>query len=278
MSRHHKYEYHVDSDNNNHVGPKIVRMVGQGKRVLEIGAGPGSLTRLLKNQACRVTAVELDADALPHLSPFCEQVFQRDLDTPGWSDGLPAKDGYEVIVAGDVLEHLANPWHTLASLRPLLAPDGYLVVSLPHIGHNAVIAALLNGDFRYSEWGLLDRTHIRFFGLKNIEELFTDTGYAIAEFDYVLHSPEATELARFWHALPHQTQVALAASPHGAVYQVVVKAYPAERWSQPGMRLDAPPGGPAAVSPGGRCKALLRRWLPESLRRRARQALARLTS
>ena len=273
MNKRHKYDYHVASDDHNHVAHKIVQMVGQGKRVLEIGAGPGSITRILRGQAgCRITAVELDSEALPSLRPLCEQVFQRDLNEPCWSDGLAVEGGYDVIVAADVLEHLVDPWQALASLKPLLATEGFLVISLPHAGHNAVIAALLNGDFRYYEWGLLDRTHIRFFGIKNIENLFSEAGYLIDDFGYVLYQPETTELATFWHALPVTMQQALRESAFGTVYQVVIKASIAEGSQRTTLHL-APPGPVTACSLAEKCRDRLRQWLPAPIRRRLRKTL-----
>lgn len=268
MEQRHKYEYNVDLDNENHVASKVVRMVGSGKRVLEIGAGPGSITRHLKEaKGCVVTAVELDAEALPFLEPHCEQVFQRDLNDPAWLEGLARTDGYEAIVATDVLEHLIDPWSTLAALKPLLAPEGYVVISLPHTGHNAVIAALLNGDFRYHQWGLLDRTHIRFFGLQNISDLFINAGYAMIEADYVRHAPETTELADLWRKLPQKMRSALQDSAHGDIYQVVIKARPQAADVQ-GMSCLIPPL--MAPSPQQNVfellKAGLRPWLPMPIR------------
>ncbi len=81
-------------------------------------------------------------------------------------------DKFEVIVAADVLEHLYDPWATLRTVRDILDTDGYVVVSLPHIGHNAVIACILQEDFEYQDWGLLDKTHIRFFGIENMQQTF----------------------------------------------------------------------------------------------------------
>jgi SAM-dependent methyltransferase len=266
MEKRHKYDYRVNPDDENHVATKIVRMVGSGRRVMEIGAGPGSITRLLKdNGACAVSAVEVDPEALPHLAPLCERVFQRDLNDPTWTQGVSIAGGYEVIVAADVLEHLLDPWSTLAALRPLLAAHGHVVVSLPHAGHNALIAALLNEDFRYYDWGLLDRTHIRFFGLKNIDDLFSRAGYAIVEFDYVFKPPKATELADLWDALPRKTQRALAESEYGDVYQVVVKARARTASMPEGLHLVPPK--PAPKQALGRLKTWLRPWLPAPVRR-----------
>ena len=47
-----------------------------------------------------------------------------------------------------------------------------MVVSLPNFCHWDVLLNLINGDFHYTRVGLLDKTHLRFFGLKNIYESF----------------------------------------------------------------------------------------------------------
>ena len=266
MEQRHKYDYQVSLDDSNRAATKVLRMVGRERRVLEIGAGPGSVTKLLKDPGeCSVTAVEVDVEAMPHLAPYCERVLQRDLNDPTWTRGLEVPGGYEVIVAADVLEHLFDPWSTLAALKPLLAADGYVVVSLPHAGHNALVAALLTGNFRYHDWGLLDRTHIRFFGLKNIEELFTRAGYAIVESDYVLHEPKATELADLWSALPPRLQRALAAAEYGEIYQVVVKARPRTADMPEGLHLMPP--AQRSVPMLASLKGWLRPWLPAPARR-----------
>jgi len=210
-------------------------MVGGDKRVLELGPGPGAITHLLKDNGCRVTALELDPDAIEIVAQYCEHVYSCDLNDPAWRQTLAGADGFEVIVAADVLEHLYDPWTTLRSLPPLLADDGYLVISLPHVGHNAVIACLVAGDLQYQPWGLLDKTHIRFFGIKNIQKLFEDAGFKIVEVEFLTKTPEQTEIARPWRSLPAETRRVLASSKFGTVYQVVVKAVPT---SAPGEGLD----------------------------------------
>ena len=217
------YDYAVHS---NSAATKVARLVGQGKRVLELGCGPGMITRLLAGQQCHVTALEMDPHAIEAVAQYCETVHACDLNDPVWPAKLAAAEKFEVIVAGDVLEHLVDPWATVERLVPLLAEGGHVVISLPHAGHNAVIASLIASDFAYQPWGLLDKTHIRFFGLHNIQELCEHAGLKITEVDYVVKPPEHTEFARRWRQLPIATRLALEANPFGSVYQVAVKAVP----------------------------------------------------
>lgn len=232
----HNYEYDFDLSRDS-AAAKVVRMVGHNKHVLEIGAGPGSITKILKqNNGCSVTGVENDYSAIEKLSEFCEAVYQCDLNASEWTSKLSGCGTFDVIVAADVLEHLYKPQETLAALKPFFSPGGYLVISLPHLGNNAVIASILAGDFEYRDFGLLDRTHIRFFAIKNMQQLIENSGYKILEAEFVINHPEQTELALHWGKLPAGIKTALADNRYGSVYQVVMKIVPASAVS-PGTHL-----------------------------------------
>ncbi|MDR2212259.1 MAG: class I SAM-dependent methyltransferase [Pseudomonadales bacterium] len=225
----HHYEYEVDTQSAS-APASVVRLVGTHKRVLEIGCGPGSITRVLATQGqCSVVGMELDADAIEKVAPFCEKVLQIDLNAQDWPRLLDNEPRFDVVVAADVLEHLYDPWRTLRQMAPLLNENGYMVVSLPHTGHAGVMACLMNSDFAYNGWGLLDRTHIRFFGVKNIEALFAQADLKIIEVIHVIVPPQETDFAVQWVKLPEATRAVLQTSPYANLYQVVVKAVPLTR-------------------------------------------------
>ena len=222
----HNYEYDIDLLSET-APANAVRLVGREKRVLEIGCGPGSITKILAQEGlCQVTGLELDPDAIKIVRPYCEQVIQADLNSSDWPQLLEGVPLFDVVLAADVLEHLYDPLLALKRMARFVDSKGYIVVSLPHVGHAAVISCLVNGDFEYRDWGLLDRTHVRFFGLKNIESLFDQAGLKITEARYVVKSPEETEFASSWKKLSSPLQCELMKSPHSEVYQVVVKAVP----------------------------------------------------
>src|SRR5579871_6400427 len=106
----HKYDYEIDL-NDDGAPARVIRLVGRDKRVLEIGAGPGSMTRVLRDTfECRVTAIEIDEEVIGALTPFCERVFRADLNDPNWHQALAAEQKFDVIIVADVLEHLYDPW------------------------------------------------------------------------------------------------------------------------------------------------------------------------
>jgi 2-polyprenyl-3-methyl-5-hydroxy-6-metoxy-1,4-benzoquinol methylase len=241
----HNYEYEVDPTSET-APANVVRLVGQHKRVLEIGCGPGSITKLLAQQGqCRVTGLELDPEAIKKVTPYCDVVMQADLNSEEWPRLLDGAERFDVVVAADVLEHLYNPWITLQRMKQFISQDGYLVISLPHVGHAAVASCLITGNFEYRDWGLLDRTHIRFFGLKNIEDLFSQAGLKIIEARYVVKPPEETEFAAMWSELSEPVKTALSSSIHAHVYQVVVKAVPRD---YPGVAVPLVPPRPSLTA------------------------------
>jgi 2-polyprenyl-3-methyl-5-hydroxy-6-metoxy-1,4-benzoquinol methylase len=222
----HNYEYQVSPEADS-APARVIRMVGTGKRVLEMGAGPGSITKLLSSASgCRVTALEIDQGAIEKLRAFCDSVYQADLNQEGWPSLLESCGRFDVVVAADVLEHVYEPLSVLREMRRFLSEDGYIVISLPHVGHSAVHACLMDEDFAYGNYGLLDRTHIRFFGIRNMQRLLEDAGLKAIHAEFVVRQPEHTEFAAKWSRLPAAMRDMLAKNRHGTVYQVVVKAIP----------------------------------------------------
>ena len=267
-SKRHNYEYEVDASSDT-APANVVRMVGQSKRVLEIGCGPGSITKLLTQHGqCRVTALELDPEAITKVAPYCEAIMQADLNSADWPHLLDGAERFDVLVAADVLEHLYDPWTTLRRMAPLINPNGYLVISLPHVGHAAVVSCLINGDFEYRDWGLLDRTHIRFFGFKNIRELFAQADLKIIEVRYVVKPPEETEFASSWCRLSATVRDALKSSEYADVYQVVVKAVPL---NYPGDAVPLVP--PQPLHRRGTIPALWKRRIANRLSYQAKQRI-----
>jgi glycosyltransferase involved in cell wall biosynthesis len=92
---------------------------------------------------------------------------------------------FDYIVFGDVLEHLVDPVRVLRQCCDLLQPQGKIIASIPNVAHLSVRLMLLEGRWEYSDLGLLDRTHLRFFTRASIVELFSDTGFALTHVDAV---------------------------------------------------------------------------------------------
>lgn len=171
----------TDLDDNSSL-KKMLRLIGENKRVIDFGCATGYFARLLSNRGCEVTGVEINSKAAKVAEKYCEQVIVADLDFVSLSDILSeqiSKTKFDVAVFGDILEHLRNPWKVLEETRDLLKPQGYAIASIPNIAHGAIRLALLQGKFEYKQLGILDNTHLRFFTRETVEQLFEDSGYLI---------------------------------------------------------------------------------------------------
>lgn len=229
----HCYEYDVDLESNS-TAARIIRLVGSGRKVLELGPGPGSITRYLKHpNNCLITAVELDAEASEKVHPYCDHLVRADLNSTEWPCLIEPSERFDTILAADVLEHVYDPLTVLSEAARFLSEEGEVVVSLPHAGHVTVLASLLNENFEYRNRGLLDRTHIRFFGVKDVQALFERAGMKIVAAQFVTLLPEQTELAGQWALLSPEAKKTLLSNPFGIVYQVIVKAVPTDRAGEP---------------------------------------------
>ena len=146
--------------------------------VLEIGCGDGQLgaAHKARHPACRVYGVELHPAAATIAAGRLDMVICGAVETLDL-DGLRGQ--VDCLVYGDVLEHLVDPWSVLARHRSLLSPGGMVVASIPNVQHISLLQHLLRGGWTYSDHGILDDTHLRFFTLDSIRALFDRAGLAI---------------------------------------------------------------------------------------------------
>jgi len=177
----------------------------EARRVLDVGCGAGALGAALREErGIEVMGLELSPDAAARARERLDAVVVADLDD---LDDLPFDRGsFDAMVFGDVLEHLRDPHRLLRVLRPWLADDGALVLSVPNVGHWSVVLPLLTKDrWHYEDAGLLDRTHVHFFTLTEAELMLRECGFTVesAATTTLAQSPPPTvdHLTRFLAAL-----------------------------------------------------------------------------
>src|SRR5690348_5788497 len=165
-----KYHTELDSNNQNTSHAQILALVGSNKRVLDVGCATGYLARELVARDCTVSGVEYDAGAAAQARDTLERVFVADLETADLVAEF-GREQFDVVVFGDVLEHLRDPLTVLQRARPLLARGGFVVISVPNVAHGPVRLALLKGRWEYRSLGLLDDTHLRFFTRASLKQI-----------------------------------------------------------------------------------------------------------
>ncbi|MGD0837166.1 MAG: methyltransferase domain-containing protein, partial [Polyangia bacterium] len=161
-----------------HVRQEIIDLIpAEAKDVLDIGCAAGVLGAALKRQrpGVRVRGVEISSEA----AKLALEVLD-DVHCGSAEDVLPAAwPRPDCVIFADVLEHLRDPWAVCRRYRGMLGPGGTVVLSLPNIGHRAVVTSLLRGRFDYVDAGILDRTHLRFFTRSSAVELLQSCGFRV---------------------------------------------------------------------------------------------------
>lgn len=170
---------------------KLLAAVGSDVRVLDVGCSSGYLAAPLAARGCTVVGIELDPSAAREAEAYCERVLVGDVERMD----LPFEAAsFDVVLLGDVVEHLRDPGATLARLRPLLVPGGRLVLTTPNVANWALRLSLLAGRWRYTDRGILDRTHTHFFTRSTLAETIRDAGYAVERLDFTVPVPGDSDL------------------------------------------------------------------------------------
>jgi len=154
------------------------------RRVLELGCAGGRLGAHLKSlhPDAAVTGIEISAAAAAIARTRLDKVIERRLEEIDFDAEGIAPGSVDTFIAGDVLEHMVDPWHALVRIRHLLAPDAQVAVSVPNVRNLRVHAQLHNqGSWRYDTHGLLDITHLRFFAMQDAVRMLDETGYAVQD-------------------------------------------------------------------------------------------------
>lgn len=174
-----------DHDVYAHANPVFVREVsahGSAPIVLDVGCWNGTLGRtLIRECGAIVDGIERDAEraAMARANGY------RIVDVADLDHAVPGAGNrrYDFILFGDVLEHLVHPDAVLAAVLPRLKPGGRVLVSLPNIAFAGNRMSHLLGKWNYRDYGILDRTHLRFFTRQTMIELVEGGGLRVTRIE-----------------------------------------------------------------------------------------------
>jgi SAM-dependent methyltransferase len=159
--------------------PAFLRLIDpRGLRVLDLGCGGGHNGAMLKKAGAReVVGVERDPGAAATARTRLDHVVQCDLGAldPADLGGAP----FDAILASDVLEHLVDAEDVLARAVARLRPGGAVVLSLPNVASVFVIAQLMTNSWPRRGSGIFDRTHVRWFGKRDMVRLLEGAGLTV---------------------------------------------------------------------------------------------------
>lgn len=153
---------------------------GQARRLLDVGCGAGAFAAVLRQQrgeGLRIEGIELDPGAAERAGEVLDAVHVGDAVTR--LEQLAGSD-FDCVIMNDLIEHVENPERLLAAARDVLRPDGHLVTSMPNVRYFFnVVDLAVHGRWDYTDEGILDRTHLRFFTKSSMVKLLEGAGFGI---------------------------------------------------------------------------------------------------
>lgn len=173
---------------------KFNSMIGRSKEekfaVLEVGCDMGANLLGIKNEYinCDIYGLEINNNSV-EIGKHMADIRYGNVEEEKINFGVQ----FDYIIFGDVLEHLHNPQQVVRYCRKLLKENGRIIASIPNLMHISVMKQLLQGEFRYTDVGLLDKTHIHFFTFKEIIRMFEAEDYEIEKMEGIVYEFDKCE-------------------------------------------------------------------------------------
>ena len=164
---------------------KVIKDKKDVKNILDVGCGFGLLSKELKKNYPKLNLYGIEhAKKASQSSQKILKLLQCNIEDMALIKRKLKTQKFDVIIFSDVLEHLYDPVGIIKFYQSLLKQDGTIVVSVPNIANIFSRIALLFGYFNYSETGVMDKTHIRFFNRKNLKQLAKESDLKIVSQKY----------------------------------------------------------------------------------------------
>lgn len=151
------------------------------KTILDVGCGTGKLLGRMKVEARDCYGIEPNYEAflMAELNVGENKIINKNVEDA--INDIP-NNFFDVILLLDVLEHLIDPLMVLKLLKVKLNKEGIIISSIPNIRYfHTFYDLVIKKEFQYAEYGVMDKTHLRFFTYKSILKLFNEAGYSIIQ-------------------------------------------------------------------------------------------------
>lgn len=176
---------------------RILELVGgPGRRVLDVACGPGHIGALIREKGNYVAGVEVSEAASAEAATKLDAVHTFDIEGP-WPSHL-MDQSFDVVVLGEVLEHVFDPVVVLKNAHRVLSPKGRVVITTPNFLVWIARLQVLFGRFRYQRYGLFDFGHIRWFTYDYLQQVVSEAGFVIDAEWHVPHPKRLAPLAKAW--------------------------------------------------------------------------------
>ncbi len=222
-----KYRVALSPNDTNDVRVMAHGFIDARSSVLDVGCACGDFGSLLfSHKACRIYGLDFDADSLvvAEESKSYEHLEQVDCNSIG-ADFHPEWAGYfDYITFLDVLEHLLAPQDCLNRILSFLKPGGDVIISLPNLAFGDIKLRLMNDEFSYTDTGILDRTHLRFFTYKSIAVFLAEAGLVVTGAGFKLSGLDP----KLKEATDDELLSRVCGDTHSFVYQYITRCRKSE--------------------------------------------------
>jgi len=156
---------------------KLLARESKPLKILDVGTASGYLGKILKGRGHYVAGIEYDAASAETAKQFYDSFQVADIET----FELPYRREFDYILFADVLEHLRDPAAVLRRYIPALKDSGKIIVSVPNVANLVIRLSLMLGHFDYTDRGILDRTHLRFFTLRSVRKMMSEVSCEVSD-------------------------------------------------------------------------------------------------
>lgn len=163
------------------INESVLKYIPSNKTILDVGCGSGYLSKLLKEKNNIVYGIDSSKEACEIAKQYIDKVICRDIEKI--KKTIFKNEFFDIIIFSDILEHLKDPLIILKNFKKYLKDDGIIIISLPNIACWNVRLRLLMGQFNYTETGILDKTHLRFFIQKTAKQLVKNADLKIKKIE-----------------------------------------------------------------------------------------------
>ncbi len=177
---------------------RILELAGniRGKKILDVGCARGYVGQKFKEKGNFVNGIEISESAATAASNVLDGVYIFDVENQ-WPEKIKS-ERFDLAIMAELLEHVFDPVEVLKAVSRVLEPDGQVIISTPNFLAWTNRLKILFGLFKYTEQGLLDFGHIRFFTYDYLKQVLIESDFKIVAEKHIVFPGKLTRILKFW--------------------------------------------------------------------------------
>jgi 2-polyprenyl-3-methyl-5-hydroxy-6-metoxy-1,4-benzoquinol methylase len=174
----------------------IINMIKKKpKKVLSIGCGVGSTEAEIREKGIEIWGIDISVEAMTIAKEKLDKAIVGDIENDDMKE-IPNRY-FDIVICGDILEHLRNPEYILERIHKWINNDGEIIISVPNFCHYSVmIELMIKRDWTYRNGGLFDRDHLRIFTRKSFIRMVERMRYKVVDIGEVTELPTKSKFIK----------------------------------------------------------------------------------